>query len=191
MNKKGFTLVELIATIVLMSLVLGIGGYSVVGIINNAKNKNEEIFVKKISVAIDEYISLYGSSFVDNDVYQEYTIYKCKYSSCNDNEESKREVFVDEIYAPELENGFKLSVLLEENLFSDNKLINPVNKLNCLEDGKDPIIRVFKDSDYVYYYYVDLREGNTSCDISSENGIISTLPDDDDFKQQIGVSDEE
>ena len=37
-------------------------------------------------------------------------------------------------------------------------------------------IKVYKDSDYVYYYYVDLSETNTSCDISEENGIIDTRP---------------
>ena len=36
MGRKGFTLVELIATVAIMSLVFGIAGYSIAGIINNS-----------------------------------------------------------------------------------------------------------------------------------------------------------
>ena len=43
-NNLGFTLVELIATIVILALVMGISTYSISAIINNAKEKNYELF---------------------------------------------------------------------------------------------------------------------------------------------------
>jgi len=178
MDRKGFTLVELIATVFILSLVLGIASYGIIGTINNSKKKSEEIFVDKIAVAIDEYISLYGSTFVriSEDENSGYLITKCSNSSCS--LENKKEVKVYELYNSNFGyEGFKISTLVNENLFSDNKLVNPVNKLNCLDDNKDPVIRLFKDEDYVYYYYVDLSGVNTSCEISSDNGVISTLPD--------------
>ena len=72
MNKKGFTLVELIATIVLLSLVLGISSYSITQIIKNSKQKNYNLLLENIRNASEVY-------------YQE-----CKYGSntnieCSDN----------------------------------------------------------------------------------------------------------
>ena len=48
MNNKGFTLVELIATIVVLALVMGLASYSIVGIIKRSKEKNYELLVTNI-----------------------------------------------------------------------------------------------------------------------------------------------
>ena len=68
LNKKGFTLVELIATIVVLALVVSISAYAITNIINSAKEKNYELLIKNIKDASETY-------------YQE-----CKYSdiTCND-----------------------------------------------------------------------------------------------------------
>ena len=52
MGRKGFTLMEVLAAITILSLVLGIAGRSVVGIVNNSKEKSEVLFVGKIDKAI-------------------------------------------------------------------------------------------------------------------------------------------
>lgn len=68
LNKKGFTLVELIATIVVLALVVSISAYAITNIINSAKEKNYDLLIKNIKDASETY-------------YQE-----CKYSdiTCND-----------------------------------------------------------------------------------------------------------
>lgn len=68
LNKKGFTLVELIATIVVLALVVSISAYAITNIINSAKEKNYKLLIKNIIDASETY-------------YQE-----CKYSdiTCND-----------------------------------------------------------------------------------------------------------
>lgn len=176
MGRKGFTLVELLATIVILSVILGIASYSVIGIINTSKKKSEKIFVDKIGVAIEEYIGLYGSSLSKGA--DSYTFKKCNTSNCNET----KDVEVFELY----KNGesVELNILIEENFFDDENLVNPVNKKDCLS-GVNPKIRIFKDSDYVYYYYVDLSGSNTSCEISDENGIINTLPSE--LKSKVGL----
>lgn len=164
MGNKGFTLVELLATVVILSLVLGIGTYGVVGTINNAKNKNEQIFIDRLSGGIEEYIDLYGSSLNRNTT--EYTFDKCINVDCSNTYEAN---------AYELQSIY-ISDLINNGLLDGESLVNPANKKKCFE-GVDPLVRVFKDSDYVYYYYVDLSGSSTSCEISSDNGIINTLPD--------------
>ena len=72
MNKKGFTLVELLATILILAIVLGIGTISITSIIKNSKEKNYKLLVTNIKDAAELY-------------YQE-----CKYSNnsgitCNAN----------------------------------------------------------------------------------------------------------
>lgn len=75
-NNKGFTLIELIATIVILALVMGISTYSISAIIKNSKEKNYELLINNIKDAAENY-------------YQE-----CKYSNntgitCSTDDEGK------------------------------------------------------------------------------------------------------
>jgi len=180
MNNKGFTLVEVIMTLVILSLIMGIAVYGIMGTINNSKNKGEEIFVEKLMTAIDEYVGLKGSS-LSADGTSEYEFGKCYESGCYDVEsDSYLEGENDEktyylVKAKKLES-IKVSDLIAEGLLDEDSIVNPSNDKKCFVT-KDPEIKFFKDSDYVYYYYVDLRGNNTDCEISGKNAIINTLPE--------------
>lgn len=54
-SNKGFTLVELIATLVILALVMGIGAFSITKIINNSKEKEYELLIKEIKKAVELY----------------------------------------------------------------------------------------------------------------------------------------
>ena len=56
MNNKGFTIIELIASIIILSLVLGIGSYSVISIIRTSKQKNYESLISNIKDAVETYV---------------------------------------------------------------------------------------------------------------------------------------
>lgn len=171
MNKKGFTLVEVVAVVAILGIIFGVASYSVIGIINSSRKKSEEVFVDGISTYIDEYISLYGSSLVKKNN----TKYEFIKSNGTDYSVSAYEY-----------SGISMQTLIDNGFVTDGKFVNPVNKLDCLAGlGSKyiPVIRIFKDSDYVYYYYVDMS--NTMCEISSENSIINTLPDE--LKIKVGL----
>lgn len=55
LNNKGFTLVELIATIVLLTLAMSIGTYAIINIINNSKEKDYELFIQQVKDASETY----------------------------------------------------------------------------------------------------------------------------------------
>ena len=55
LNRKGFTLIELIAVIVLLSIVSVIGSYTVSSIITNSENKNYELLIKNIFTGVESY----------------------------------------------------------------------------------------------------------------------------------------
>lgn len=55
MNKKGFTLVELLATLIVLALVMSLGTYSISSIIENSKEKNYELLISNIKDAAESY----------------------------------------------------------------------------------------------------------------------------------------
>ena len=169
MNNKGFTLIELLATVVLLGLVMGIGAISVTNVINNSRTKSEKVLVDKLSRSIDDYIDLNSSKL--KRVGNEISFVKCEDDGCVNN-------YSVTAYSYKKENDEYVTLrdLVSERLIDEAKLVNPRNKKKCLDNNVSPDIYIYRDSDYVYYYYVDLSKGNTSCDIE-ENGIIDTLPD--------------
>lgn len=55
LDRKGFTLVELIATIVILALVMGIGSYAITGLIQSTRENEYELLVKNINDAVELY----------------------------------------------------------------------------------------------------------------------------------------
>jgi len=55
MNNKGFTLIELIVTIVILGVVMSIGTYSIISIVNSSKEENYESLIKNIKSAVETY----------------------------------------------------------------------------------------------------------------------------------------
>lgn len=102
-NNKGFTLVELIATIVLLSIILSVGSYLITSIMKKSKEKDYEILINNINDAAETY-------------YQE-----CKHSgssgpiTCN-----LSSVALGDL----VEYGYLNNNGVDEN---KNKLVNPTN----------------------------------------------------------------
>lgn len=55
LNKKGFTLVELLAVIILLAIIMGFGSYAVLGIINNNKENNYNLLIDEIYNSVELY----------------------------------------------------------------------------------------------------------------------------------------
>jgi len=66
LNRNGFTLIELLAVLLLLAIIMGIGSYSIIGVLNNSKEKNYELLIKNInSAALEYYIECkYGDSSI-------------------------------------------------------------------------------------------------------------------------------
>ena len=164
LNSKGFTLVELLATIVLIALVSGIATYGVIDTINKSKAKSEQIFIDKLSNLIDDYLDLNSPSKVGSN---EVTFTKCRDDNeiCEDNYDVKASK-MQSIYISNLvkDNGNDKGIITYE------ELINPKNKMQCFDSSDDynPEIIIYRDEEYVTYYYVDLSENK--CQL--EDGMV-------------------
>ena len=177
MNNKGFTLIELLATLVILSIILGVATFSVFSVIENSRDRSEKLFVEKLSDSINDYLTLNGSSLYEGST--EYTFSKCLNEACDMGNTYEVTAYSLQKYCVEDEDcSVRLSDLIEEGLVEEEDIINPRNNEKCLniEEGIDPEIMIFKDSDYVYYYYVDLSGDHTACAVDEENAIIDTLP---------------
>jgi len=124
LNNKGFTLVELIATIVLLALVMGIGSYSITKIIENSKKKDYNLLIENINNAIEDYYI------------------ECKYDNGDDST----------IECPGLSGGYysvSLNTLVkygfltgnEKNASDEYTLINPIIKEEEKKNISDCIIK--------------------------------------------------
>ena len=165
MNNKGFTLIELLATIVILSLVMGISAYGVTGAINNSKARGEKLFVENLGKSISSYIELHGSGLKqDGDKVT-------TFSKKNNIGDSTYEVSLYQLKKGN--DNLKIMDLVNDGIVDEAKLVNPKNKKQCFDNSHNPVIEVYRDSDYVYYYYVQFNLGNNRCEL---NTCISTLP---------------
>ena len=159
MNKKGFTLVELLATIIVLAIVTGITVVSVLTSLDKAKQKTEKEFLNQLSNIIDSYmelnIDIISKSFSD-------TTQVGLVGTINKNHGNIK------LYSSK--NKYDLSSIINNlQTTSEKNLINPVNSKECT--GK---ITYYRDEDYVYYYTVTME--NDCLEYNEKEKVISTLP---------------
>ena len=161
MNRKGFTLVELIATLVVLGIVVGITIVSIDGIFSSAKKKSEDAFVATIKDAMEMYL---------NDSYSKGLHYSQYENYCLDKTTELVKLYVSTIY-------FSNVITSEFSPITQDDLVNPALDKNdpnyeCNE-AETIEVNIYKDDDYVYYYGIDKSE--FGC-LTGE-GMITNLPE--------------
>lgn len=163
MNRKGFTLVELIATIVVLAMVMGIALVSVLTFFGDAKEKSEEVFVDTIRDAMNVYL---GSD--------------AKKLTFTQDTKSGTNCQIIKTYGPV--NVYKATINFNAVINSEFKpitkeeLVNPANEdVTCTSPSS---VQIYRDDDYVYYYSINKSSfgclKNTSGEYSS---VITNLPE--------------
>ena len=155
MDKKGFTLVELLATIVILGIVVGITIVAVNVNANRAREMSEEVFVKSIGDAISAYLdSPYKQlSFTELGCYQKNTTGKVA------------------IYKAEINFNDVISL---DHLMEQSDLVNPSSGDDCALASNIPVT-IYRDSNFVYYYKIN--KSDFGC-FGDSTGTINNLPDD-------------
>ena len=130
MNNKGFTLVELLATIIILGLITGISVMSYISYLNNAKSKTEEVFKKNISDYIDAFITLNTNKLTDDTLVGN-NVYSQKYNK----------------------HSITFQDIIDNNIITTNNLKNSANKKTCSINTN---ITIYRDNNYVYCFVVEL-----------------------------------
>lgn len=166
MNNKGFTLVELVATLVILGLVVGLGLHTLGFNMGKAKEKTEEVFVDTLRDAVDMYLSSEkGILTIGNEC---------------DKKISKKHNTYTEVYEVTDVITFDDVINSSYKPISISDFVNPANKdvvgkYNCKTSAK---IKVYRDEDYVYYYSINKSELGCLNNIGGDyDTVISNLPE--------------
>lgn len=160
MNNKGFTLVELLATLVILALVVGLSLSAFNFNFGNAKKKTEEVFVDTLRDAVDTYLS---SEFGNLKSYDE----------CPKPLEKKYNTNV-RVYKVKDKITFKDIIDSDYKPITESDLINPANEEKC---NINAVINVYRDEDYIYYYSIDKNGLGCLKSVSGDyDNVISNLP---------------
>lgn len=135
MNRKGFTMIELLAVIVVLGIVLVITFPNMTDVFKSSKLKSEEAFVERISQSIDSYVTLDSSSigFSPDGTAQK------NYGGSN--------------HSVNVYKGtITINTIINNNIISEKDYKNPGNEnVAC---NKNAEIEVYRDSDYVYCHKI-------------------------------------
>lgn len=158
MNRKGFTLVELLAVLVALGLVLGIGAFSISSIVTRSKEKSEDAFVETIKDAMDVYISSPDKPTVFSN--------KCKKTMTRDDGTTYTAVYEwtdnKSIYSV-VNSGYKP--------INKNQLVNPANNKKCFKDDEidsntNEVIDSLTKIEVIIYRMSRLNDDNTLTTLS-------------------------
>lgn len=158
MNRKGFSLIELLATIVVLGIIAGIVLITTSDTFTEAKGKTQEAFINTIKDAMDVYLS---------------------------DPKVKKKTFAQEVCEIHKTHGivkvykntetltFKDVINSDYKPLTESDLINPANKeVKCNSQAR---IYIYRDDDYVFYYKIN--PADFDC-LLGEVDMITDLPSD-------------
>lgn len=159
MNKKGFTLVELLATLVVLGIVVGLAITGISINIKKTKKKAEEAYISTLRDAIKVYLDDDISLNKIKDWDKAGSISKASGNFSVYSTTITLGDIIDSTYRPITEDDLK----------------NPASGKTC---SKDTIVTIYKDDDQVYYYSIN-RDDLRDCLLEEDGEVeqdITNLP---------------
>lgn len=154
MNRKGFTLIELLAVIVVLGLVLLISVPIISDAYTKSKIKSEEVFVDRLTQAIDSYVKLNSDTMS----------FSCKRS---DGCEGKKTVNETDTYTITYQMGIiTINDIINDGILTQKDFVNAGNKKTTCNTAAE--VEVYKDSDFVYCYKMKTNSLNCLTDAYRE-----------------------
>ena len=162
MNNKGFTLIELMAVLVLLGIIVALTLPIFRINLDETKKKTEEVFVDSIKDALNMYLNSKEAKNLSFST-------KC---------ENKLHKTHGDVYVYKVNTTFQAVIDSEYRPIIQNDLVNPANKGSSCANALDIEITIYRDDDYVYYYSVDKDEFGCLKNIHGEyEDVISNLPE--------------
>lgn len=159
LNNKGFTLLEILMTVVILGVVLAITIPFGTRYMEDARIRSEQIFIDKVNKLIDDYIALNATDFVV-DKSKSFEFNKCKLTIQKNDSDNSADCAIYHASPVTIKIGednvtkIPFKVLIDENLIDDGDFVNPYNKETCKTsvDDKNNYIEIFQDDDKVNYF---------------------------------------
>ena len=157
MSRKGFTIIELLATLIVLGLIVGLVVVTVSNTSENAKMNTEKVYIKTLKDVVDVYLN--SDDEINRGGFNEYY---CVIMKKNHN---------SSVY--KYTSSIKFSDILGSTYspMSVSDFVNPVNKgITC---NLNTNVDIYRDNDQVYYYSFNLDD--LEC-LKYNSGIVSSLP---------------
>ena len=163
MNRRGFTLVELLATLIIIGVVVSVTIVSVNYNYKTSRDRTEDVFVKTIENAIKIYIESDVLKFGSSDYNH----------LCSFTKTIGTETQTSELYVVNKNLTFNNVINSTYKPILKSELVNPANKgKSNYECNSTGTLKIYRDSEYVYYYKIS----KASFNCLNKTGNISNLP---------------
>ena len=173
MNNKGFTLVELMAVLVLLSIILGLTLSVFKFNFSGAKKKTEEVFVETIKDSMEVYLTSNNARRLNFDTECSIALEKS-----HGNVKIYKGVYIDKDTGSTRDTNFLDVISSEYHPITQKDLVNPADKEKKCANAENIKITIYRDEDFVYYYSVDKSEFDCLYNLDGEyKSIISNLPE--------------
>ena len=155
MNRKGFTLVELLAVLIILGIIVTIAVFGISKAFSSAKEKSEDAFIGTIKDAMDAYLASDAKNLT----------FSLECTNTLSKSFGNRKVY-------KVTTTFDKIINSEYKPITQKDLVNPTNKEIRCNIASDISVNIYKDEDFVYYYSVDKDEFGCL----TKSGIITNLP---------------
>ena len=161
MNRKGFTLIELLAVIVVLGLVLLISVPIISDAYTKSKIKSEEVFVDRLTQAIDSYVKLNSDTMS----------FSCESDRCEGRKTENGKEY-DITYQ---KGVITINDIIKDGILTQKDFVNAGNNNKDSNNNKDTTcnnyakVEVYKDSDFVYCYKMEIDSLNCLTDAYKKN----------------------
>ena len=170
LNKKGFTLIEMMMVIVILSIILAITVPSLIGYFDQSKDSSEQVFMEEMEDVVSNFISLRMLSFQTTS--ETISFYKCD-NPCLDETDCRQSIAT----RVNLGREITLNDITTAGLVNAGDLINPKTEKKC---NLNTPIEIYKDNDSVFCFKMSaagsdcLSEDISSCMFNEEGNTILT-----------------
>ena len=134
MNKKGFTLVELLGVIVILGIIMVVVFPMAIDYFQESKDKGEEIFLSNLERGISSYVAGESSDFVFNEEAEQKEI---------------KDIFLNKTTTVEVfkDTSKTLKDVVDKNYLVEGEIVNPKNEDKCNIDKA--VLEIYRDENYV------------------------------------------
>ncbi|GEM_PF-395464 len=155
MNRKGFTLIELLAVIVVLGLVLLISVPIISDAYTKSKIKSEEVFVDRLTQAIDSYVKLNSDTMS----------FSCESDRCEGRKTENGKEY-DITYQ---KGVITINDIINDGILTQKDFVNAGNNNKNVSCEPNAEVEVYKDSDFVYCYKMEINSLNCLTDAYKKN----------------------
>lgn len=145
MNRKGFTLIEVIAVIVLLGIIVAVSVPTIITVYDDSKLNAEEIFINHLGKSIDDYVKL-------NSLFGSFTPMSGNFTKCSKYNDDDSCLETERVSVSKRTEAVTINDVINSGIISADDYKNAGNNKQSCNSLAD--VEIYKDSDAVTCFKV-------------------------------------